>query len=192
MKKPIELSTAGRLAFRGAALSAVLLALGACNLNTQTNAPEGIGFREARFQEISAMREYRQCRDDALELDTQARTTGNAGRYVASAKLLEKCETRLGPEAASLNVEERMRAYALSVQNYIKGGDVEGATANFDRFKRAFPDKDLYYPGGASFRETMEVLLGNKEPSELGRFAGLNVNGDLKSEMRRVRYWKHQ
>ena len=184
--------TVRRLAPRAGAVVLALFGLAACVTNGATTAYEGIGFREARFNEVSAMRTYRACRDEAVALDEQARANGSKGHYLASAQLLEKCESELGAEGRGVAVDERMRAYALSVQNYIKGGDVEGATANFDRFKRAFPDKDLYYPGGASFRETMEVLLGNKEPSELGRFAGLNVNGDLKSEMRRVRYWKHQ
>ncbi len=179
-----------RLVPRGVALTAALLALAACNMNAQVNPMEGIGFREARFEEISAMREYRQCRDDALELDEQARATGNAGRYLASAKLLEKCEAQMGPETADVAEDERIRAYALSVQNYLKGGDVESAAANFEKYQQAFPGKDLYYADGSSFIETMKILLGQKAPSSYGQFAALNVNDGLKSEMRRVRYWK--
>ena len=189
MKQDHGNAIAGRLASRAAA-AAALLALAACNLNSGLNPGEGIGFRQARFEEISAMREYRQCRDDAVELDTQARTTGNVGRYIASAKLLEKCEAELGPEAAEVAPEERMRAYALSVQNYLKGGDVEKAAANFERFKEAFSGNDLYYADGSSFIETMEVMLGRKKPSALGQYAALNVSQTLKGEMHRIRYWK--
>ena len=190
MKSIVSSSSVKRLVPRGVALTAILLALSACNLNSQVNPLEGIGFREARFQEISAMREYRQCRDDAVELDTQARTSGNVGRYLASAKLLETCEANLGPEAATVAVDERIRAYALSVQNFLRGGDIEKAAANFEKFQQAFAGKDLYFADGSSFIETMKVLLNQKEPSAYGRFAALNVNDDLKGEMRRVRYWK--
>ncbi|MBE0529639.1 MAG: hypothetical protein IH626_02360 [Rhodospirillales bacterium] len=136
------------------------------------------------------MQRYRQCRDDAVSLDEQARSSGNAGRYLASARLLEKCEAELGSEAKGLAVEERMRAYALGVQNYLKGGDVAKASETFQKFPQAFPGRDLYYFDGSSFIETMAVLFGQKEQPEYGRFAVLNVNETLKGEMRRVEYWK--
>lgn len=181
-----------RLALRGSAIAAVLFTLGACVLDGQTaNPAEGIGFREARFQEISAMQQYRQCRDDALALDEQARTTANTGRYLAAARLLEKCEAELGPEAAGVAREERMRAYALSVQDYLKGGDVAKASENFEKFKQTFEGEDLYYFVGSSFIETMAALLGQKKDSDFGRFAMLNVNETLKGEMRRIQYWQH-
>ena len=180
----------GRLAPRGAAVAAVLLAASACTMNSQVNPMEGIGYREARFQEISAMQQYRQCRDDGVALDEQARSTGNAGRYLASARLLEKCEAELGPEASGAAIEERMRAYALSVQNYLKGGDVAKASETFETFKTSFSGQDLYYYDGSSFTETMAALLGQKEETDYGKYAMLNVSDTLKDEMRRVRYWK--
>ncbi len=180
----------GRMPLRGVALSVALLTLSACNLNSQNNPMEGIGFREARFQEISDMREYRQCRDDGVELDSKARSSGSAGQYLASARLLEKCETELGQDAASLAVDERMRAYALGIQNYIKGGDLKTASRNLARFKEAFAGKDLYFTSGSSFIETMESVLGKKRPGAFADLALLNVNNELKSEMRRIRYWK--
>jgi hypothetical protein len=36
----------------------------------------------------------------------------------------------------------------------------------------------------------MQVLLGQRETTEYGQFSALNISGSLKSEMRRVRYWK--
>ena len=45
----------------------------ACVTDINLQPPRGIGFREARFSEITAMREYRACRDEAVELDRQAR-----------------------------------------------------------------------------------------------------------------------
>jgi hypothetical protein len=175
---------------RVAAVVLGLFTLAACNLNQQVNQTESIGFREARFSEITAMREFRSCRDEALKLDTQARATGALGQYLASAKLLEKCEANLGPNAAGQAIEERMRAYGTSIQNYIKGGSPERAAANLENFQKAFPNKDLYLTGDVSFIETMQVLLGQRETTEYGQFSALNISGSLKSEMRRVRYWK--
>ncbi len=167
------------------------IALAACGMNQSAGEFGGIGFREARYQEVSAMRGFRQCRDEALQLDAQARSSGDSGRYLASARLLERCESDLGPEAAGISSEERMRAYGLTIQNYIKGGDPASASENLDRFKQAFPRRDLYYADGSSFRETMEVLLGRRDPRDFGQYATLNVSASLKDEMRRIHYWKH-
>ncbi len=83
-----------------------------------------------------------------------------------------------------------MRAYALGIQNYLKGGDIARSRANLETFQATFAGRDLYYPDGSSFVETMEVLLGLRDRTAVGEFSMLNVNGDLKAELRRVRYWK--
>ena len=173
------------------AAAAVLVSLLAAACNTTGGAPaEGIGFREARFQDMAAMRAYRACIDDARKMDDEARTRGNPGGYLASARLIESCEADLGPEAATIAREERMRAYALSALNYFKGGDVSAARANLERFKQAFPGQDLYITGGASFVDTMEVLTSGKPlpPPHLPNL--LNVDDRLTAEVRRVHFWK--
>ena len=79
-------------------------------------------------------------------------------------------------------------AYALSVQNYFKAGDMDKARANLARFRQAFPENDLYYADGSSFTETMELLLGQRDLK--GSFALLNVNDELKDEVLRIDYWR--
>lgn len=178
----------GRVAIGGA----VLLSAAACNTLYDRSQPsaEGIGYRDARYQEVAAMREFRDCRDQAVALDDQARQSHSAGQYLASARLLDKCEADLGPEVAGIASEERMRAYGLSIQNYVKGGDMVSARANYESFQQAFPDQDLYYPDGTSFLETMGSLLGRQKETGFGQFSTLNVNRELKDEMRRVTYWQ--
>ena len=173
-----------------AAISTVLLV--GCVTNNDSDPLEGIGFREARFQEISVMREYRACRDEGYALDKKARTSGSAAMYLASARVLEKCETKVGPDFSDGEKSERMRAYALSVQNYFKGGDIAKARANFDKFQSHFPENDLYYPDGTSFITTMNALFGRQEKWSYSEFSTLNVNGTMKSEMRRILYWKNK
>ena len=85
-----------------------------------------------------------------------------------------------------------MRAYGLTIQNYLKGGDAVAARRNLDRFRQAFPDSDLYYADGSSYIATMEVLLDQRDTKEFGQFAVLNVSGSLKDEMRRMHHWKTQ
>lgn len=179
-----------RMAARAALAALALGALGACAQDGRSGLDSGIGFREARFAEMVAMRDYRTCRDESLELDRQARSQGSPAQYLASAKLIAKCESALGPEMAGIAREERMRAYALGVQNRLKGGDVAGARAGLETFKSAFAGSDLYFADGTSFTETMELVLGLRESTDVGQFSLANVNGALKSELRRTRYWK--
>ena len=179
-------------AARAASCALALGVLGACSMNgSMSGGPDtGIGFREARFAEIAAMREYRNCRDEALALDRQARQSGSSAQYLQSARLIAKCESALGPEMAGIAPEERMRTYALGVQNRLKGGDVAGARGGLEKFRSAFAGSDLYYPDGTSFTETMELVLGLRDRTAVGEFSLANVNGELKSELRRARYWK--
>lgn len=164
-----------------------VLALTAC---MATGSREGIGYREARFAEISAIRGWQSCRDEALELDRRAREEGSSAQYLASAKLIEKCESDVGPEANKVPADERMRAYALSSQNYLKGGDVPKARETLDRLRDAYPGADLYYANGTSFIDTMELLVGVEDRTSQGDLGLANIDADLRSELRRTQYWK--
>lgn len=171
-------------------LPASLLVLAACNGVTAPPPAEGIGFRQARHDQLAAVEGYRACRDEALLLDRKARSDDATARYLASARVLERCEAELGSHAAAVPVDERMRVVALTVQNRLKGGDVAAARAALDRFRQAFPGQDLYYVDGSSFSETMDLLLGMAEPAATGRFAVANVGATAKAELRRLTYWK--
>jgi hypothetical protein len=188
MRNQFDTNNIKALARQAGAVTAVLL-LSACAMGGP-DPFEGIGFREQRSQALEAMRDYRNCRDDAMDMDAQARKSGDAGRYIASARLLEKCESRLSGEASEVGRDERVRSFALSIQNHLKGGNVESARANLEKFKKAFSDTDLYYPDGSSFIETMDLLLGQKDIREYGQLATLNVNTLLKDEIRRSQHWK--
>ena len=171
-------------------LLSLCLVMSACNMHINQAHNEGIGYREARFADIFAMRTYRKCRDQALELDRQARKEGVPARYLASARLIEKCEAELGSSAAKVGEDERMHAFALSIQNYFKGGDIAKARSNLEKLKEGFSGKDLYLGDGSSFIETMEVILGVTDGTSIHQFSLANVNSDLKAELRRVHYWK--
>lgn len=184
-------SRPGRRGLRPAGLGALMLALAACT-TTGTETAEsdgGIGYREARYEQITAMQEFRACRDEALTLDEQARARGNSGRYLASARMLERCERELGPGTTGLAVDERMRAYALGIQNFVKGGDVRSAQRNLERFQDAFPGRELYLADGSSFTDTMRAVLGQTPETAVGALSTYNVDREVKAELRRVRHW---
>lgn len=181
-----------RLTFRSGAVAVALLAATACTTtSTSTTEADGsIDYRKDRFETISARQDFMDCRDQALKLDRRARETGNAGRFLASARLLERCERELGKDADSVGTKGRMRAYALSIQNYVKGGDAASAAENLDTFRQQFPNRDLYLANGASFKDTMGALLGQTPETSLGSLSTLNTASAVKDELRRVRHWQ--
>ena len=168
----------------------VLNALGGC-VPVATGTFEGIGFREARFREISEMQNYRACVTDALKLSDRARLSGQIGSYRGSARLLSRCEADLGPAANSLAREERMRNYGLSVVNFLKAGDIDKARNNLEAFKTSFDGHDLYLPGGASFIDTMTLLTKESNEASMAEMAMMNVPATLRSEIQRIRFWKN-
>ena len=173
-------------------LGGALLGLAACNMNQAANPLPDTGFREARFEQMQRLQAFRGCRDEALQLDTQARSHGSAPAFLTSARVLDKCVADLGPAAKSVPADERMRLQAMSVVNYFRGGDVESARRRFDSFKAAWPEHDLYFAGGTSFIAIAETLLGRTEEKTFGRFLALNVTDEVKSEMRRLNHWKNK
>lgn len=168
---------------------ACFLGLSACVGVTPPIEAEGIGYRQARSMELAAMREWRGCRDEALVMDEAARRDANPAQYRASADMLERCETALGPGAAGLALEERMRAFALAVQNHLKAGNPVEAQRALEAFKTGFAERDLYYADGTSFIETMTVLVGLSDGRTPRDLLLVNVGSKLRAEIRRVRQW---
>jgi len=145
-----------------------------------------------RFNDLAIMRDFRACKEEGFALDKQAQTSGTRGAYLTSANVLAGCEAKIGPGQAGIGIEERMLAYGISIQNYIKGGDRVSAREKLKNFNTKFSGRDFYYPDGTSYVRTMETILGTKDDISYGEFSALNVNRKLKSEMRRLRYWKNK
>lgn len=174
---------------RRVALGATLLAaaLAGCATPPRSAPPaEGIGYREARFEEMAAMRAWRDCRDEAFELDRSATGSGSAHRYLASARLLERCEANLGAAARIVAREERMRAYAVAVQNHLRGGDVAAARRALASLEDAFPDADLYLADGSSVVDSLSVVLEVDDRP----IARANVGETLREELVRLGRWR--
>jgi hypothetical protein len=176
--------------YRASAAALILLSVVGC-VPATTGGAEGIGFRQARFEEISAMRQYRDCVDDAYAVAEDAARNQQAAGYRTSANIIEKCEADLGPEARNLAQEERMQAYAVGILNHIKAGDIQKARVNLDIFKSTFAGFDLYLANGASFVDTASILTGTSTEATGTTMALLNLPPDLRAEMQRARFWKH-
>lgn len=165
-------------------VASLLAGLAACAAPLPPPAQEGIGYREARFAEVEALRAYQECLEEGMSLDRKARAAGDPARYLMVARILEQCEADLGPAAARLDLEDRMRTYAVAVQARLKGGDIAGARDGLWRFAEAFPGRDLFFDDGASFIDSLSVVLA-AQPVD----ARANVPRLLADELARLQRW---
>ncbi len=180
----------GKLLTAGTALVASILISG-CNMN-QVSTPMPYERNIAEVEDLLKQKAFAQCRNEALQLDTDARSRGVAGGFVSSARVMDSCLSELGRSAHRVDAEERMRLRALSVVNFLKGGEVEEARLQYEKFKKNWPAHDLYLKGGVSFVETAEALLGRTEDQTFGQFTAMNISDEAKSEMRRLNHWKNK
>ena len=164
--------------------------LAACTTTNDVNLAGTAAFRVDRYEEMQRIQGFEQCSQEGLTLDAQARSRASTGAFLSSARVLERCIADVSASADAVPRRERMRIHALATVNYFKGGDIEAARRSLDAFKVNHPGQDLYFGDSTSFIETVEVLLGRTEGIRLGQFAVLNVDDNIKREIRRMNYWK--
>jgi len=181
-----------RTGFRTATLGLALLAVTACSMNSGANPGADLEFRQERFDEVMRIESFQSCKNEALGLDQQARSRDSAGAYLTSAKVMQKCEMELSGSSRGIPENDRMHLSALATINFLKGGDTEEARRSLDTFKALFPGQDLYFSDGASFIETADLLMGRYQNVGFGAFTLMNVNTDVKNEMRRLTHWANK
>lgn len=173
-------------------LVSLALLLGACQLTTDPDPTAGLEFRADRYAQFERKQSFELCRDEAHERDEMARDRASPGAYLTSARVAEKCVAELGSGSDVVSKDEQMRLSGLIVINYFKGGDVEQARRSFEGFQDRYPEHDLYFADGSSFVASAGALLGRSDSWTFGEFSALNVNGDLKREIRRMHHWKNR
>jgi hypothetical protein len=173
------------------AFSAVLV-IGGCNMNQVSNPLPDTARKISEVEDLMKLKAFNTCRDEGLQHDANARSRGVPGGFLTSARVISSCTAELGRAGSRVDPEERMRITALSVVNYLKGGEVETARRQFEKFKANWPNHDLYLAGGVSFIETADALFGRAADQTFGQFTAMNINDEVKSEMRRLNHWKNK
>jgi len=128
------------------------------------------------------------CKQDALALDASARKQQSSAQYLAAAKTLNQCLLEIDSHRSDIPIDERMKMHALTVLDYLKGGDVAQARVQLTAFEMSYPNNDLYFDDYTSFVDSFRVLLSNNS-TRMANGNPLNINPILKSEQNRRRYW---
>ena len=170
-------------------------ALSACNpasLSGATSA-EVVDFHQMRLGDLQTINDFESCVEDGISRDSMARDNGDPAQFLSSAEILEGCEYHVINAAHLVPEDQRMKVYALSIQNYFIGGNVAKAKTNLEKFRTTFHGKDLIYADGTSFTDTYDVLFSytHNDKKSLLNLASMNAKPSVKDEVRRVWYWEN-
>jgi hypothetical protein len=83
-----------------------------------------------------------------------------------------------------------MQVHALAITQFLKAGDLAAAVQQVNAFKSRFPGRDLILEDGASFLQTVELIIGQAPIEQSASASLLNASPALKSELRRHQYWQ--
>jgi hypothetical protein len=128
------------------------------------------------------------CEQQAIKMDSFAQQSGQAAQYLASAKAMLRCVNGIQFPKGHPDADKALRLMALSVMNFVKGGDIDGAQVALRKTQSKFPDKDLYFADYSSFFDTATALLEQQTLSR-HQLAALNISADLRTEIERHQYW---
>ncbi len=136
------------------------------------------------------LRSYSECIEDGKKFDylASSKNIEADSLYNKSAKILYDCDLLIRENPYMIDESERMQNAALSIQNYIKAGNLIQASLNFQDFQNTF-DKDLVYRDGSSFTENVKTILNHNSANPLKKFALTNNSRLVRSELKRTNYW---
>lgn len=160
-----------------------------CNIiNDNKNARIETSIQNVKISNV--LRSYNKCIDDGKSFDNLASGKKDEADslYNKSAKILDDCDALIQNNLYMVNEAERMKIAALSIQNYIKAGNLVQASMNFQKFKNTF-NTDLIYQNGSSFTENVETILAHNDSNISGKFALINNSKVIRSELNRLNYW---
>ena len=163
--------------------------LASCNISTNSQSAKiqnSIDYSKVN----SLYRTYNKCIDNGKNFDELAskRNTAANSLYNKSAKILTDCEILIKENPYVIDENERMKNFALTIQNYIKAGNLIQASINFKDFQDTF-NNDLIYDDGSSFSENISSILEYKNANISSKFALINNSKIIRTEMKRINYW---
>ena len=154
------------------------------------NSSKVITSAQSHQKYLNSTREYDKCVDEGYFFDQKASDSrDNAiSLYSKSAEILSKCEQLIGDYSTIITKDQRMKNYALSIQNYLKSGRLKVASSKLEDFKSKF-DRDLIYSDGSSFIKNTEAILDIANEKKGLDLEMTNSNRKIKSELKRIWHW---
>nr|WP_136249655.1 hypothetical protein [Ningiella ruwaisensis] len=131
-----------------------------------------------------------QCVEQVKAREKGIQSSESHAQYLALANQAQRCLQGIRFFAQHPDNQEAMRLNALSVVNFIKGGDLDAANRSLTRFKQRFAQQDLVFEDYTSFIDTATAMLNPDLNAR--QLAMLNINPVLRNELSRTRQWSMQ
>ena len=170
------------------------ISLASCNmaerLQLSKNKNTAIENRITSINQASLTRNYQKCVEDGKKIDHLASQdmVNSKSLFYKSANILTKCEEMIGNNNHFVSEENRMKNFALSIQNFLKSGNINQARLKLKTFKNKF-NKGLMYPDGSDFISNIEILVNYQDPKKELNLAMVNANKKIKNELKRAWHW---
>ena len=167
------------------------ISLSACSTTTSQQSP----YQNLDSAKLANQSADIECQTQAQNIANHAESAGSSAQYLSAAKAMNTCvSTALKSRAynRSNNTSEHdtviMKMMAGATFSFIKSGDVISAKREVVRFRRSFPNQDLYFADYTSFLDTATALLA-VEPLPSSQLSALNISRVLRDEIERKHYW---
>ncbi len=136
------------------------------------------------------------CQHHAQSIANHAELIASSAQYLAAAKAMSSCVSSAiqhraydhSTEYSNEHKADIMKMMAIATLNFIKSGDVITASREVERFKRTYPNQDLYFEDYTSFLDTATALL-SLESLHSSELSALNISRVLRDEIERKHYW---
>jgi hypothetical protein len=132
------------------------------------------------------------CQNHAQSIANHAELIASNAQYLTAAKAMNTCVSSALQNRTYNDNDEYddviMKMMASATLNFMKSGDVTTATRELARFRRTYPDQDLYFEDYTSFLDTATALL-SLESLHSSELSVLNISPGLRDEIERKHYW---
>jgi hypothetical protein len=163
--------------------SAVISACSSTSSNEPTIRISNTTTQDDYYQRIDTA-----CEQQAIEMDSFAQQSGQNAQYLASAKAMLRCVDGIQFAKGHPNADQALRLMAMSVMNFVKGGDINAAQKALKVTRIKFPNQDLFFADYSSFFDTATALIEQQKLSRQ-QLAALNISAPLRAEIERQQYW---
>lgn len=172
---------------------AITASLAACSSTSINPAPVFYpGLAKDSDKEAAPLRRFTNCRKDVLAFDKAADIYADEGKYLASARRAAQCLEILSSKTGKIVAREALQLHALTMRNYLIGGDPKSAKDAYIKMSKQFPDQDLIFKDASSVKETFAYILEIRSGKDSDNFRRANISPAVKAELRRLKYHQKQ
>lgn len=149
-------------------------------LTTGCASQTGIGLQNSGARDRVA--DYQQCLGAVSDRERSLHAVSEPTQYLGLAREMRSCTTLLSAAETPPDRLADMRLYAAATLYFLQGGDLDAAAAMYEGFNRRYPGRDLIFPDGSSWQDSLALLLGESGTEDWS----VNARPELKQEWRRL------